>query len=227
MLKSSENAVSPVVGVMLMLVVTIIIAAVVSGFAGGLVSGSEKAPQASLDVEIALSDSWNGDYMIPQMTIKHLGGDVINTKNVKLVTKWANETGEYHIASTVAPVWGDESVEYAPSVSSNYTLASLNTHYTGSGSDYYYNEPYLVVPGDMPTDDGCTSLWFGNFLFKAGDVMKVSSINTDVGNSDYQNQAKSVIKDASLLTGNELINVQLIDLNSGTEIYDRDIAPEV
>ena len=31
-----ENAVSPVVGVMLMLVVTIIIAAVVSGFAGGL-----------------------------------------------------------------------------------------------------------------------------------------------------------------------------------------------
>ena len=37
-------AISPVVGVMLMLVVTIIIAAVVTGFAGGLVSGQKTAP---------------------------------------------------------------------------------------------------------------------------------------------------------------------------------------
>jgi FlaG/FlaF family flagellin (archaellin) len=36
MIEGKEDAVSPVVGVMLMLVVTIIIAAVVSGFAGGL-----------------------------------------------------------------------------------------------------------------------------------------------------------------------------------------------
>lgn len=43
-----EDAVSPVVGVMLMLVVTIIIAAVVSGFAGGLVGDNQKAPQASI-----------------------------------------------------------------------------------------------------------------------------------------------------------------------------------
>ena len=40
-----ENAVSPVVGVMLMLVVTIIIAAIVSAFAGGAVSGVSKVPQ--------------------------------------------------------------------------------------------------------------------------------------------------------------------------------------
>ncbi len=43
-----ESAVSPVIGVLLMLVVTIIIAAVVSGFAGGLTGGQEKAPQASI-----------------------------------------------------------------------------------------------------------------------------------------------------------------------------------
>jgi len=41
-----EEAVSPVVGVMLMLVVTIIIAAIVSGFAGGVISGGDKAPNA-------------------------------------------------------------------------------------------------------------------------------------------------------------------------------------
>ncbi len=43
-----DNAVSPVVGVMLMLVVTIIIAAVVSAFAGGMASSQEKVPQASV-----------------------------------------------------------------------------------------------------------------------------------------------------------------------------------
>lgn len=47
----NDEAVSPVVGVMLMLVVTIIIAAVVSGFAGGLAQGSSKAPQLSIGAE--------------------------------------------------------------------------------------------------------------------------------------------------------------------------------
>jgi flagellin-like protein len=46
-----DEAVSPVVGILLMLVVTIIIAAVVSGFAGSLASDQSKAPQISLGVE--------------------------------------------------------------------------------------------------------------------------------------------------------------------------------
>lgn len=45
--QNSDEAVSPVVGVMLMLVVTIIIAAVVSGFAGGLVGGGARKPRPS------------------------------------------------------------------------------------------------------------------------------------------------------------------------------------
>ena len=45
---TKEDAVSPVVGVMLMLVVTIIIAAVVSAFAGGMASSQDKVPQASI-----------------------------------------------------------------------------------------------------------------------------------------------------------------------------------
>ncbi|ABD40038.1 hypothetical protein Mhun_0267 [Methanospirillum hungatei JF-1] len=46
-----DEAVSPVVGILLMLVVTIIIAAVVSGFAGSLASDQSKAPQISLGVK--------------------------------------------------------------------------------------------------------------------------------------------------------------------------------
>ncbi len=45
-------AVSPVVGVMLMLVVTIIIAAVVSAFSGGLSQTTSKAPQITISAEV-------------------------------------------------------------------------------------------------------------------------------------------------------------------------------
>ena len=46
----SEDAVSPVIGVMLMLVVTIVIAAVVAVFAGGIGMDNEPAPTTVLDV---------------------------------------------------------------------------------------------------------------------------------------------------------------------------------
>lgn len=51
MMSRKDSAVSPVVGVMLMLVVTIIIAAVVSAFAGGLAGNQQKTPQVSLTVK--------------------------------------------------------------------------------------------------------------------------------------------------------------------------------
>jgi len=54
MIRNNSSAVSPVVGVMLMLVVTIIIAAVVSAFAGGMGSEQHKTPQVSLKAESSI-----------------------------------------------------------------------------------------------------------------------------------------------------------------------------
>jgi archaeal type IV pilus assembly protein PilA len=51
MMQHRDSAVSPVVGVMLMLVVTIIIAAVVSAFAGGLASEQHKTPQVTISAK--------------------------------------------------------------------------------------------------------------------------------------------------------------------------------
>lgn len=216
---TKEDAVSPVVGVMLMLVVTIIIAAVVSGFAGGLTTGKEKAPQVSLETHIQLHGGMSGD---PSMTIKHLGGDPINTQNVKLVTSWAGADGVYHVGSTVAPTYNETNpVAYHGSLTANYSENSLNTNYWGS----IYNEPYLLIAGDMPADGKGEemALWFGNYIMRAGDVIKVS------GNLDSANTVtnKPIIKDADLLTGNEIINVKLIDLTSGSTIYDKNVIVEV
>jgi len=54
--KSNEEAVSPVIGIMLMLVVTIIIAAVVSAFAGGLGTTTEPRPTVTMEVSYSQTD---------------------------------------------------------------------------------------------------------------------------------------------------------------------------
>jgi len=69
----TERAVSPVVGVMLMLVVTIIIAAVVSAFAGGITSGQTKPSQANIKGTFSISEG---------MTISNAGGDSLPTKDL-------------------------------------------------------------------------------------------------------------------------------------------------
>jgi len=223
--KSSERAVSPVVGVMLMLVVTIIIAAVVSAFAGGLTAGKEKAPQASFETHIKLTGGMSGG---PSMIMKHLGGDPVNTRNVKLVTSWANASGVYHVQSTTAAKYVNDTEEYYVPTGgmAHYNLSSLNVQYDyyGMGNEYY-NEPYLVVAGQMPaTGDAAndTPLWFGNYVMHAGDVIKADT-NLDPGNTWID---KQVVKDVNLLTQNDIVNIQLIDLKSGTTIYYKDVNVE-
>ena len=80
---NKEDAVSPVIGVMLMLVVTIVIAAVVAAFASGLGGDVESAPAAVLDVELTST---------PKLTLQHLSGE--NLLIEKLRVKVQNANGE-------------------------------------------------------------------------------------------------------------------------------------
>lgn len=108
---SDENAVSPVVGVMLMLVVTIIIAAVVSGFAGGLSGTTQKAPQVTLKTE-----AYNGNYIL----IEHLGGDPIATDSITVRT--FIPSGTYKDMNYEIADWGEQT--YCPT---NDTLYNSTT----------------------------------------------------------------------------------------------------
>ena len=90
-----ESAVSPVVGVMLMLVVTIIIAAVVSGFAGGLGGGTGKAPQASIDCTV--------DIVHYQFIFEHKGGDAFALKDVEVILA----TEDTKTTLTIADIGGN------------------------------------------------------------------------------------------------------------------------
>ena len=74
MIKTNNSAVSPVVGVMLMLVVTIIVAAIVSGFAGGLGSSTPDVPQA----KTTGTYSYSSDIF----QLYHAGGDELSTQEI-------------------------------------------------------------------------------------------------------------------------------------------------
>ena len=150
-----EEAVSPVVGVMLMLVVTIIIAAVVSAFAGGMGGSTEKTPQASIDAKITTSGGTNADQIV--MTFEHLGGDPIPTKDMKIITYYTvPSTGKTIVKETTyksraATIWG-----------SKVMVPFLNDASKGYA--------------------GAPAVDFGNFTFKSGDVLSTGD-NAGTGTS--------------------------------------------
>ena len=74
-----QDAVSPVVGVMLMLAVTVMIAAVVSTYAGGFSDGAEKSPQSSLRV--------TPDVGQHRIYFEHNGGDPFTLSSINVVLR--------------------------------------------------------------------------------------------------------------------------------------------
>lgn len=87
--KKFDSAVSPIVAIMLMIVVTIIIAAIVSGFAGSLSEGNKQAPQATIKGTLYINGSSN------QLEMNHLGGDELATEKTELVLKAGADWGSY------------------------------------------------------------------------------------------------------------------------------------
>ncbi|MBP2134047.1 FlaG/FlaF family flagellin (archaellin) [Methanomicrobium sp. W14] len=175
----NDSAVSPVVGVMLMLVVTIIIATVVSGFAGGLVaSGSQKSPALSMDVKITNSGTWTGSGFSAVVTGV---SEPIQTSDLKIVTSWktkmkynygtANEeleqikngtiiTGGNTSAGRVANV----NVIEPLSASSGLNVASIAPY--GSGLATVPGEP--AVSGNALTQYKVPEWQFGNYTLTTG-----------------------------------------------------------
>ena len=95
-----DDAVSPVIGVMLMLSITIIIAAVLMAFAGGMADTKPATPSVDLSAEFVKSDEGI------VLRLSHNGGDVLNPKDIK-VTAYvasASSSGEQLIIKDLIPV---------------------------------------------------------------------------------------------------------------------------
>jgi len=115
---TEDRGVSPVIGVILMVAITVILAAVIGAFVIGLGDqASESAPQASFSFDYDETDN---------VTITHEGGDRIENTNIRIaidnletdpagedinVSSWGNNDGQITAGSSFDVVNDAENVE--------------------------------------------------------------------------------------------------------------------
>ena len=168
---NKDDAVSPVIGVMLMLVVTIIIAALVSSFAGGVVTSQERVPVATLDVTLSAADvpKANQDFYVQ---IKNLGGETLKLGELRISTTYtvpdkyngqdvanAGKVIRHTIDGSLDAVssnYLDKSVDGYPFVpqtntlsKSEFTLNDLNAGFTFGKKATAYFADYLLSTGNI------------------------------------------------------------------------------
>lgn len=165
----NDIAVSPVIGVMLLLVVTIIVAAVVSGFSGGLMKGNEKTPELVMEVTIQNNGYHTGSSFSARVTGVE---KAIPTRDVKITTQWSKVlTNGTRVTggATVLPLVNNTFVHYGPSQGcsneNDYNYTSPWGYGTGVGEG---DGKYGRGSGGSPKD---SRIWFGNYDLTIGTTM--------------------------------------------------------
>jgi FlaG/FlaF family flagellin (archaellin) len=147
-MKKRDDAVSPVVGVMLMLVVTIIIAAVVSGFASGVINSQKATPSANFDVSLT-------DKSI-ELIVRSVSED-ISSKDIAIVLSKPGQTRKLMPGALSVP-FGFNIVEWS--------------EVTG-----FHDNEKVGAEGISKTNAAHINnavQWFGNYTLKAGSRMSAS-----------------------------------------------------
>ena len=195
-----NDAVSPVVGVMLMLVVTIIIAAVVSSFASGTGGSREKAPVTSLKFDILAGEAGTTVYM------ENLGGETLYTRDLQIITtytvpatygstKLANagriikHTTDGSLESDGKNAWDKNADPFVPQVSNENTQVVMGP---GSTQERRFGE-VLLRPGGRLKFNRNPFLGFDvadreAFGFKEGSVVQVTVIHKPSGKFIYDKE---------------------------------------
>ncbi|MEN6609818.1 MAG: type IV pilin N-terminal domain-containing protein [Methanoregulaceae archaeon] len=199
-----NDAVSPVVGVMLMLTVTIIIAAVVSATAGGYASTSGDAPSAVMDVRIYSANS--SGFSTPGMVISHISGDVLATKNLMIVTYYTVPGTGSIIRGNLT---GQHSVAIPPSSGSEYGVLYIND-------------------GNRFRDPGTNrSAWFGNYsaTLLAGDVLTTPAAfcTAESGNPAMEYLFPGLTFSKENFPPGAVVSVKIVHTSTGQILYNKDV----
>ena len=149
--KKSDDAVSPVIGVMLMLVVTVVIAAAVTIFATGVVGETEVAPVAVLDVDIIADTEALPGLRGPDFQVTHISGDPVDTADIEFRFSWTHD-GCSHYSTFSLEGFEDADIQYTSIVNFNPAYPPLFVKSTMSGGsggnslDHCFGE-VVLTPG--------------------------------------------------------------------------------
>ncbi|GAB7016610.1 hypothetical protein JCM10550A_19780 [Methanogenium cariaci] len=193
----NSEAVSPVIGVMLMLVVTIIIAAAVSAFAGGYADDQKETPVAQIDVQLKTAGAY------PKLVFTHLGGDSLKTGDLKIITYYHKFThGRNKITdASIFKHTTDGSLD--PVIPANNFDAM--DYSAGTGSLISNNGYPCTVSNGEPVK------YWGNSTMMPGDIY------TTVDAASLA----SVI--ATQTVGDEPVEVEIIHIPSGKTIFSGEV----
>jgi flagellin-like protein len=137
-MKKDEQAVSPVIAVIMLIAITVVIAAIVAAFAYGIIGGVRKAPSCALVVEGAISGFDN-----TTVKIIHHGGD-------KVIDAFDNSL-------TAEDPWGTLEVRYNGATVDNATYpVKVNNNSTISDPDFKAGDEITIefaelFPGESIT----------------------------------------------------------------------------
>ena len=232
-LKKSDDAISPVIGVMLMLVITVVIAAVITTFATGIVTDTEPAPTAVLDVKIksnvqVLQDEIHAGLTGPDFWITHVSGDSIDTRDIEIRTSWTDQYGNYHQSSYSAAefkkghpngVAGNSDPE---SVRKQTMYAKVkgsfsNTEYESNSPNYYFGDAILTPGIKLTATADYLTLDANNMRSPFMDVIFDSS-------GKYLDDNKLGIM--KYLPKGTAVNVMILHVPSNKAIYDKEVTVE-
>lgn len=225
--KKSDDAVSPVIGVMLMIVITVVIAGVVAAFGTGMTGDVEKAPNVVLDVKIlsnfnALAEV-HGNLAGPDFQILHVSGDPLDTGDVEIQIAWTDQYGNFHDSTYSAAEykskhgmnWGSR---YQPMyVKMQVPYKDDYTYGSGGMYDYYFGD-VVLTPGLRATATtdflalGKNNVGspFMDAIFCSSGEIKTSNTVTDPGIMKY------------LPTGTP-VEITILHIPSNTIIYEKEV----
>lgn len=213
-----DSAVSPVVGVMLMLAITVMIAAIVSAAAGGLSAEEKKAPNAILDVSIYSTKDY-GTCSVPSMVIKHTSGNVLPTKDLQLILYYRTPAGDI--------IKGNLSGQYAVSGDDDWTDFT-SSKYCGV---LFISDENRYGTDTLQMSDKGNDNWFGNAsaTFKPGDILvtpaQYCDDSTDQHNPGMEYLFPGIDFDDEFPAGS-VVSAKVIHVPSGQLIYDKEVVIE-
>lgn len=132
MLNGDDRAVSPVIGVILMVAITVILAAVIGTFVLGLGDSlSDTSPQASLGINDDPNDYTTTSLPQDAFRLEHNGGDDLVGQDIRIVIR---DTDNAVVAQWDDGSWTNESgaaIDLSDSVNGGSTLSGSTSISTG------------------------------------------------------------------------------------------------
>jgi len=164
-----ERAVSPVIGVILMVAITVILAAVIGTFVLGLGDQlQETSPQASFGFDtttVDVPDTGDADpTAVTAVEVSHQTGDVLQASNLNIVVNGAQAYGESS-DQTASTFTGEVTAGTTTTI-----VAATDDSAVTTGQDYRYNDTDEQLNIDSAGDGSYATTDVG---LESGDTVRV------------------------------------------------------